>query len=287
MLGIMSAGLARRRLKSIGSSYLKLVFTTSISETRSGGSSVWRDGKVSLFSSLCRAKSIDSNVCRDLSAGGRRRNSFGGIRLMSTTPDSVRGRSADQRRCREVTCNTLASYGWEDGAREFCSKHKKKGMESRVTKLCKHHDKCIRFAIYGLPGETTHCRVHKHEGMLNLRFKLCERPACTKYASFGLIVGEPTHCRDHKEKAMQDVVSKRCIEPECKRHRIYGYAGERRLYCKIHKKPNMLDLMHKRCEEPGCDTFAFFGYADDRKKRFCASHKLAGMISLKKRAGRE
>lgn len=42
----------------------------------------------------------------------------------------------------------------------------------------------------------------------------------------------------------------------------------------------MVDVSRRTCEEIGCIYKAKYGYLEQRTKRFCARHKLEGMLTL-------
>jgi hypothetical protein len=43
----------------------------------------------------------------------------------------------------------------------------------------------------------------------------------------------------------------------------------------------MVDIKHKRCEHPGCSKMPSYKYLEDTQPRFCAEHKIEGMIDGK------
>lgn len=47
----------------------------------------------------------------------------------------------------------------------------------------------------------------------------------------------------------------------------------------------MVDIQPKQCQETGCKYAASFGDRGEKKIRFCARHKLLGMISIQEMVG--
>lgn len=41
-----------------------------------------------------------------------------------------------------------------------------------------------------------------------------------------------------------------------------------------------MDIQPKQCEESGCKYAASFGEMQDKRARFCARHKLLGMLNI-------
>jgi hypothetical protein len=45
----------------------------------------------------------------------------------------------------------------------------------------------------------------------------------------------------------------------------------------------MVDVKHRRCEHQGCSKESAFDVEGSRIGRFCAQHKLDGMVNMRKR----
>lgn len=52
-----------------------------------------------------------------------------------------------------------------------------------------------------------------------------------------------------------------------------------------YRQDGMVDIQPKQCQETGCKYAASFGDRREKKIRFCARHKLLGMISIQEMVG--
>jgi hypothetical protein len=74
----------------------------------------------------------------------------------------------------------------------------------------------------------------------------------------------------------------KCKFENCFKSPNYNYQGEKkRLYCNSHKLEGMIDVKNKSCENIGCIKLPVFNYINSQKPRFCNSHKLTGMVNIK------
>lgn len=108
----------------------------------------------------------------------------------------------------------------------------------------------------------------------------CYHPGCAKRAAYGVQLGKPEMCRDHKSVDMIHLLHQMCAEPGCTGYAILNYPGEKPKYCVNHHLPNMVNVMRRRCEATGCSKLPIYNFPDLDKGRYCAAHKLEGMISF-------
>jgi len=74
----------------------------------------------------------------------------------------------------------------------------------------------------------------------------------------------------------------KCKSENCFKCPTYNYQGEKkRLYCSSHKLEGMVDVKNKTCENIHCIKLPVFNYLKSDKPRFCNSHKLTGMVNIK------
>jgi hypothetical protein len=74
----------------------------------------------------------------------------------------------------------------------------------------------------------------------------------------------------------------KCKFDNCFKCPNYNYQGEKkRLYCSSHKLEGMIDVKNKICENNDCIKLPVFNYLNAQKPRFCNSHKLTGMVNVK------
>jgi len=74
----------------------------------------------------------------------------------------------------------------------------------------------------------------------------------------------------------------KCKFNNCIKSPNYNYKGEKkRLYCNSHKLEGMIDVKNKPCENIDCIKLPVFNYPNTQKARFCNSHKLTGMVNIK------
>jgi len=142
---------------------------------------------------------------------------------------------------------------------------------------------CKKTAYFNYSGNTigVYCKEHALEGMVNVVDKKCQEPQCDKRPLYNMPgIKPPVYCKMHALHGMIDVMNPRCVETGCTKHSVCNFPGQPRLYCNEHKKPGMCDVVSKRCEFSGCDTHAKFNFSDMKRGRFCAQHKLEGMIHV-------
>jgi len=75
-----------------------------------------------------------------------------------------------------------------------------------------------------------------------------------------------------------------CQEKDCVNKGVYGVLGmgEKLKYCALHKESDMIHLCSKKCEFDGCYTTSpVFNYPGCKIGKYCAMHKLHGMINVK------
>ena len=143
---------------------------------------------------------------------------------------------------------------------------------------------CERPALFMYKGESRPilCRKHKIDGMISSRKqRICM--SCDRRSSFN-VPGEkvPKFCAKHKMASMVHV-SHHCLFANCSEYARYGQPKSKPMYCSKHRKLDMKNTKDRICEFVKCSVQASCGYRDTKVRRFCARHRLDGMISFKSR----
>ena len=106
------------------------------------------------------------------------------------------------KRCDEPGCNTLASFGFPGGERQFCLEHKSADMVW-------YQDTCLLtpFVLAALcDQQCMHDGVYCNSVLkclqVNVHAKPCQEPGCTKQPSFGFSGGKAQFCLKHKVAGM-------------------------------------------------------------------------------------
>jgi hypothetical protein len=211
-------------------------------------------------------------------------------------------------KCKEPNCPVKrAQFGYEGKQKEFCSKHKKKGMIDLVHKKCfcgkntpyfglegdkaTHCSECKESTMidvkhlkcfckksspsFGFEGakNPTHCSICKEENMIDLKHSKCFCGKKTPY--FGLEGDKATHCSECKEENMIDVVHQICF---CgKKTPYFGLEGDKATHCNECKEENMINVISKKCF---CGKkIPLFGFKDG-KATHCKECKEENMINV-------
>ena len=83
---------------------------------------------------------------------------------------------------------------------------------------------------------------------------------------------------------MVDVKHKVCEHEGCTKVPYFNEPGQKAgRYCAAHKLRGMVNVRSKLCEHEGCTKGASFNDPSEKTLRFCAAHKLEGMINLGKK----
>lgn len=127
---------------------------------------------------------------------------------------------------------------------------------------------------------------------------LCQILGCL-YLNYGFT--EPISCYEHRSKQMINLESDKCLycpRPrtigdrcivhhyvnqdglqclECSDQAAYGFSKNNPLHCYRHQYPGMI-FIHPICQK--CPTQANYGYPEYKRKVYCRSHTLRGMIRI-------
>lgn len=97
-----------------------------------------------------------------------------------------------------LICHKFASFGFPEGKKEYCTKHKKDNMIDLIN--VSRCAECNKHAYYGFPGDSDKwCKTHKRPGMVNLsNNKRCLN--CDNYAIYGL--NKKLYCAKHRDSNM-------------------------------------------------------------------------------------
>ncbi len=81
----------------------------------------------------------------------------------------------------------------------------------------------------------------------------------------------------------------KCSAKNCSvKNAIFAYSKtDKSKYCAKHKVPGMIDVISKTCEEDRCDTIPNFNFRGQTKGIRCSDHRLEGMIDVKNKTCEE
>jgi hypothetical protein len=79
---------------------------------------------------------------------------------------------------------------------------------------------------------------------------------------------------------MVDIKNKAiCQHEDCNIRSSFGSPDDRKpRYCAKHKLDGMVDVISRRCKYEGCPTYPVYGFPNDKKPACCVKHKLDGMV---------
>ncbi|CAN0456395.1 unnamed protein product, partial [Ectocarpus sp. 12 AP-2014] len=183
---------------------------------------------------------------------------------------------ADSGRCPE-----RASY--ESAGKLRCLEHCEPEMRPRNNICQVEGGGCDRQSSFGVKGgKPILCTLHKGAGMVQqVRTKTCRHPGCEKTPSYGFPCKSREYCKPHALEGMVYNAGRRCRFRGCAAPGAFNHPGVTRggSFCDDHKEEGMVDNTPTQCEAEGCNYSASFGDMGQRTRRFCARHKLAGMLS--------
>jgi len=74
----------------------------------------------------------------------------------------------------------------------------------------------------------------------------------------------------------------KCKFDNCLKCPTYNYKGEKkRLFCNTHKLNGMIDIKNITCAYDNCDILPVYNYITEKKGIYCKKHKLENMINIK------
>lgn len=83
--------------------------------------------------------------------------------------------------------------------------------------------------------------------------------------------------REHRERSHSKSY-KICQYDECKTQASFKFPDEKKVrFCAKHKLAGMVDCRSKRCEHQNCPVIASFNVVGEKKRRFCKLHAQPGM----------
>mmetsp|Transcript_22000 Transcript_22000/g.28496 ORF Transcript_22000/g.28496 Transcript_22000/m.28496 type:complete len:161 (-) Transcript_22000:87-569(-) len=144
------------------------------------------------------------------------------------------------------------------------------------------HDDCRKSSSFAFKGQQPkYCRTHMEPGMVNVVSRQCEKEGCTSQPGFGFEGQKPKFCGKHKEPGMLYIRNK-CVVQGCGKTKKFAHPGGKPTHCRIHQLEGMVSCVKKRkCDFPGCESApSFTTTAQGKKFRFCAKHKVNGMVTL-------
>lgn len=174
-------------------------------------------------------------------------------------------------KCQEEECFSFATYGFNDGRKVYCFKHKKIGMINNTSFKCLTTD-CQKYASFGFDGgKKVACAKHKEKGMIDLVTSKCK--LCRKNASYGYPNGKREYCAEHKLNDMINKCVVHCKAPDCREIAFFGYENGEREFCENHKLADMINKQHNKCIVIGCNSTAKYTLPDKMKNEYCQLHK--------------
>ena len=88
------------------------------------------------------------------------------------------------KKCRYKDCPTEANFGYRDGKKEYCSKHKLDGMVNLHSQKCQHLE-CPKIASFGYrDGKKEYCSKHNRDGMINLHNKRYQQESSSSESEY-------------------------------------------------------------------------------------------------------
>jgi len=198
-----------------------------------------------------------------------------------------------------------AYFGYPDGKKERCYKHKEPGM-IRITSKRKRvflnlgtpldsvaclnclEIGTIRIATHGYPNEEKiYCFEHKREGMTGTKTPcdLCLEKGVSKTAYYGFPEDRKrVRCSRHKEEGMIDLSNKTlycvtCREEGILKRAYYGKPFKDKAHCQEHQLPGESRIKYPKCKL--CSLNAFYGNpSSDKIPQRCQDHRLPGDLNL-------
>lgn len=191
--------------------------------------------------------------------------------------------NVSNKRCHSIDCTTFPIYNLPDQKTgKYCLVHKIDGMVNVVSRNCLHEN-CIIIPQYNFTGmkKGIYCSIHKLEGMIDVKHKRCEQDSCSLSPSYCYITDtQPRYCSTHKLDGMIDTKHPKCIHLDCNKVPSFGTINGKPLYCLEHKPLDSFDVSHKLCEFTNCIIRPIYNYLGIKGGRYCAEHKLYGMIDI-------
>jgi len=187
-----------------------------------------------------------------------------------------------RKRCIELNCGGLASYGEHFKGARYCPTH---GKEKNLTDVS--HGKCkekgcperghYKFLDADTPG--TYCPDHKINGMVIPETRKCKD--CPKRPSYGYAMENAIVCKDHiRDNMVLIIKGSMCAEDHCETRPSKCCLDDNKKYCIKHSQGKRCDPLDTRiCETSGCGKRSIFGHPG-KKSRFCVVHKLFDMEDL-------
>jgi len=213
--------------------------------------------------------------------------------------------SGENKGCRMEGCEEVACWTWPKAPShvppEFCHQHKLLGMVEAgfvcAFAGCKKegiyrflsHPKCDQCS--NLPAQTAikFCSAHKKNGMENVKRAkqprpTCDTPNCSNVASYSdPSTGEAKkfcrYCRPGGKSKTRITIY--CDEPDCPERASFNYEKDAKgVKCQTHKLEGMVLVKRYTCKFEGCIKTPAFNFPDERKGIYCSTHKVPTMINV-------
>ena len=186
--------------------------------------------------------------------------------------------------CEHEGCtSTSRAFGFPGQQGVRCKKHALPGMSNVQNPLCEHEGCTSTSKTYDNPGgKGRFCKDHALSTMINVRNPTCEHGGCnSKSRNFDIPGGKGRFCSLHKIDGMVDVRNAICIFEGCNKRPNFSFKGQPVRYCSIHKLSGMCN--RNSCQFGECTIGANYNYPGEASGKFCASHKLDGMINVRQK----
>jgi hypothetical protein len=111
--------------------------------------------------------------------------------------------------CTTDGCGIIASFGKKGSKKKIhCAQHTEPGELNITNKICETKG-CGILANYAIPGNSKQfCVRHKKKGMIYIKNLRCIEPGCRDAAIFGIVYA--THCGTHQLSTQFNLVEKKC-----------------------------------------------------------------------------
>lgn len=186
--------------------------------------------------------------------------------------------------CSEEGCrSTSRSFGFPGERGTRCKKHALPGMRNVVNRLCEHSGCSSTSRVFDVPGgKGRFCKEHALSTMVNVVSVRCEFEGCiTTSRNFDVPGGKGRFCKEHAELGMIDVRNVLCQQEGCSFRANYSMKGTPAMYCSKHKMIGMCS--RQSCLYGDCKVIAGYNYPGETLGKYCATHKLDGMVNLRMR----
>ncbi|CAM9324874.1 unnamed protein product, partial [Discosporangium mesarthrocarpum] len=196
---------------------------------------------------------------------------------------------SQSKSCMHEGCRKAASFGFQNGERQFCSTHMRPGMEYLKNQERPQTGHVPRGLDYA-PSVSREPEVEDHKRSGGSRDH-CRHSGCSKAASFGFPGGERQFCSSHKTSGMEylkhsggdaeEALSKALDHvPRGLDHRP-SLVSDRQSHTHRGAREHIGEQSHPHCQEEGCTRAPSYAWSNETHAIFCSQHKRPSMVYLR------